>query len=121
MSDSMKPWLLFAGAVLAVAAALIVARGDSESDDELYGPSVTWLVKHGDRFTADFPPVTVPCAYPRGSSYPRHSSGQSHDSYKLRWSHDHSTLLAVEHRVQTGCYAGTSTPDLTRWRAAKVG
>jgi len=83
----------------------------------LYGPSLTWLVPHGGYYTAKFPPVTVPCAYPRDYPYPRHVSGQSHDSYRLRWSEDGTRLLAVEHRQQTGCYPTTSPPDVTRWRA----
>ncbi len=83
----------------------------------LYGPSQTLLVRHGHFFTAKFPPVRVPCAYPRGSSYPRHSYGQSHDSYKLWWSNDHNHIHAIEHRTETGCYRTPDPPDVTRWHA----
>lgn len=85
----------------------------------LYGPSVTVLVMHGRAFTAKFPPVTVPCAYPRGSSYPRRRYGQSHDSYRLWWSHDHTQIHAIEHRTETGCYRTPDPPDVTRWRASR--
>jgi hypothetical protein len=87
----------------------------------LYGPSVTWLVQDGRGYTADFPPVQVPCAYPRGSSYARHPFGYSHDWYRLWWSPDHTKLLAVEHRTQTGCYSTPERPDTTRWQAVRAG
>jgi hypothetical protein len=86
----------------------------------LYGPSVTRLAKQGRFFIARFPPVRVPCAYPRGSSYPRHRYGQSHDRYRLWWSDDGATIRAVEQRTQTGCYGRADPPDLTRWRATRV-
>lgn len=86
----------------------------------LYGPSATWLVKHGRFFTARFPPVRVPCSYPRGSSYPRHLSGQSHDYYKLWWSSDGNWIHAIEHRTQTGCYRTPDPPDVTRWQATRA-
>lgn len=86
----------------------------------LYGPSMTWLVKDGRFFTAKFPPVTVPCSYPKGSSYPRRLTGQSRDSYKLWWSSDHSRLHAIEHRLETGCYRTPGPPDVTRWQATRV-
>jgi len=85
----------------------------------LYGPSVTPLVKHGRFFIAQFPPVEVPCAYPRGSSYPRHPFGQSHDRYKLWWSSDRTEIYAIERRIQTGCYR-TPDPDVTRWHAIRA-
>jgi hypothetical protein len=86
----------------------------------LYGPSVTWLVKHGHFFTAEFPPVTVPCAYPRDSSYPRHQYGQSHDRYRLWWSGDHTWIHAIEQRTETGCYRTVDPPDVTRWHATRT-
>lgn len=86
----------------------------------LYGPSVTWLVRHGRAFTASFPPVRVPCSYPRGSSYPRHFSGQSHDYYKLWWSSDGIRIHAIEHRIATGCYQTPDPPDVTRWQATRA-
>lgn len=87
----------------------------------LYGPSVTWLVRDGRGYTADFPPVRVPCAYPKGYPYARHPSGYSHDWYRLRWSSDHRKLLAVERRTQTGCYSTPERPDTTRWQAVRAG
>jgi hypothetical protein len=86
----------------------------------LYGPSATWLVKHGRFFTARFPPVRVPCSYPRGSSYPHRLFGQSHDYYKLWWSSDGSQIRATEHRTQTGCYRTPDPPDVTRWQATRA-
>jgi hypothetical protein len=86
----------------------------------LYGPSVTRLVAHGGFFTAKFPPVRVPCVYPRGSSYVRHPYGESHDSYRLWWSADGRRIDAVEHRVETGCYPTPEPPDLTRWTAVRA-
>lgn len=87
----------------------------------LYGPSVTWLVEDGSAYTADFPPVQVPCAYPSGSSYDRQSYGYSHDEYRLWWSQDHKKLMASEHRTQTGCYSTPERPDTTRWQAVRAG
>lgn len=87
----------------------------------LYGPSVTWLVPDGSGYTADFPPVQVPCAYPRGSAYDRQPYGYSHDQYRLWWSQDHTKLLAIEHRTQTGCYSTPERPDTTRWQAVRAG
>jgi hypothetical protein len=86
----------------------------------LYGPSATFLLERGRFFFAKFPPVRVPCNYPRGSSYRRHAYGKSHDTYKLWWSDDRSQLYAVEHRTQSGCYRATDPPDLTRWRALRA-
>jgi hypothetical protein len=86
----------------------------------LYGPSVTELVERGRFFIADFPPVTVPCAYPRGWNGARHSSGQSHSRYKLWWSNERTRLRAVEHRFQTGCYDTPDKPDITRWVATRA-
>lgn len=86
----------------------------------LYGPSVTRLVAHGGFFTAKFPPVEVPCTYPRGSSYTRHRFGQSHDSYRLRWSADGRRINAVEYRLETGCYPTPDPPDVTRWTAVRA-
>lgn len=87
----------------------------------LYGRSVTSLARHGRRFfTARFPPVRVPCSYPRGSSYHRRQYGQSHDSYELWWSSDRTRIHAVEHRLQTGCYSTTDPPDVTRWNATRA-
>jgi hypothetical protein len=86
----------------------------------LYGPSATRLQKRGRFYVARFPPVTVPCSYPRGSSYPRHLSGQSHDTYRLRWSRDGARIHAVEHRVQTGCYETPEAPDITHWHATRA-
>lgn len=85
----------------------------------LYGPSATWLVRHGRFFTARFPPVKVPCSYPRGSSYTRHLSGQSHDYYRLWLSSDGSRIQAIEHRTQIGCYRTPDRPDITRWQATR--
>jgi hypothetical protein len=81
----------------------------------LYGPSTTTLIRRGKRFAANFPPVDVPCAYPRGYPGPRRLHGESHESYVLWWE-GRTQLRAVEHRSETGCYPGTSPPDVTRWR-----
>lgn len=86
----------------------------------LYGLSVTWLLRRDNVFVAKFPPVTVPCSYPRGSSYPRHVSGESHDEYELWWSDDGTRLESIEHRVQTGCYPPPNPPDVTRWEATPI-
>ncbi len=86
----------------------------------LYGRSVTSLTRHGRFFTAKFPPVRVPCSYPEGSSYPRRRYGQSHDSYKLRWSSDPTQIHAIERRRETGCYDTTDPPDVTRWHATRA-
>jgi hypothetical protein len=86
----------------------------------LYGRSVTSLARHGRFLTAKFPPVKVPCSYPRGSSYSRRRYGQSHDYYKLRWSSDGTRIHAIEYRLQTGCYKTTDPPDVTRWQATRA-
>lgn len=86
----------------------------------LYGPSATKLVKHGRYFTAKFPPVKVPCSYPRGSSYRRRPSGQSHDYYRLWMAADGASIHATEWRSQTGCYRTPDPPDVTRWHATRA-
>ena len=89
--------------------------------ETLYGPSVTLLLERGHAYTAKFPPVRVPCSYPRGSSYTPHPYGESHDSYRLWWSNHHTQLRAVEHRLATGCYPNPDPPDVTRWQAVRTG
>src|SRR4051794_2080567 len=83
----------------------------------LYGPSVTNRVPHGRIYTADFPPVEVPCVYPGGSNYTRHAYGQSHDSYRVWWSADRKRVVALEHQTETGCYRTPGLPTVTRWSA----
>lgn len=86
----------------------------------LYGPSLTWLLQRGTLFVAKFPPVTVPCSYPREYTGPRQISGESHDEYELWWSDDGTRLEASEQRVQTGCYPPPNLPDETHWEASPV-
>jgi hypothetical protein len=86
----------------------------------LYGPSVTRLIPAGGgRYTAAFPPVTVPCYYTRDYPHARHPFGQSHDSYKLWWSANREKIRAVEHQTQTGCYRTEEPPSVTRWFATR--
>ncbi len=87
----------------------------------LYGPSITRLVAHGRFYTANFPPVEVPCVYPRGSHYTHHRYGGSHDNYKLWWSADGKHVHAMERQTETGCYPTPGVPTLTRWSASRAG
>jgi hypothetical protein len=84
----------------------------------LYGPSRTSLVRHGSVYVANFPPVTVPCFYWRGWTGPRPPYGKSYDSYRLARAGGHTEIVAIEHRLSTGCEGETS--DVTRWRAART-
>ena len=83
--------------------------------ETLYGPSATWLVPHESFFTAEFPAVTVPCAYPEDSTYEQHPTGESHDTYKL-WLTADDNIEAVEQRLETGCYPTPDPPNITRWK-----
>jgi hypothetical protein len=75
---------------------------------------VTSLARHGRFLTAKFPPVKVPCSYPRGSSYSRRRYGQSHDYYKLQLSSDGTRIHAIEYRL-------CSTDDRVGFARAKQG
>ena len=81
--------------------------------ETLYGPSRTVLVGHHGYYTAEFPPVAVPCS---GTG---RFLGRLHDSYTLRWSDNRQQLLAVQHqRGDGGC--GLPSSQTTRWTAARI-
>jgi hypothetical protein len=84
------------------------------SRSTLYGPSVTFLRRHGNEFTAVFPPVAVSCLGPHGVT--RNRPGRLHDRYRLWWSKDGRRLIAVEHQVAGG-RCGLPGRAKTRWTA----
>lgn len=79
------------------------------------GPSATFLVSHHGYFTADFPPVSVPCLGSGDRGMAPGMPGHMYSFYKLRWSADRKRLIAVERSVSHDrCVPASSR---TRWTA----
>jgi hypothetical protein len=79
-----------------------------------YGSSETVLIPHAGRYTAAFPPTTVPCVHHPGEDA---GTAQAYSVFKLWWSTDH--ILAIEHTRYVGHACGGGT-DTTRWAAIRT-